>query len=244
MKIPMAFGKSVLSVVVALCIAFGLAVPALAQADLETTPIVATNSILTKRNSVVNGDVVLNRAADPGGPPPVFLSGDSFAVEVAGTVTGDLYSDSIHLKKFCTVGGTLFVNTLDDDCSASPPTGAYSPPIFQPLPFFRAGSPGGDDVIVNGGETVTLTQSENRGGIIDVKKGGKLIFSGGGTFDYEMLDTRSNAIIEFTEPTVLLISGLFDVDPGATFLPTGAGMDASDIVCVRRRHGLGGANQS
>ena len=138
---------------------------------------------------------------------------------------------TIKLKKQCSVSGTVFVTTgnYDNDCNSPAQTLAYGPtPVFG-LPAFSEGSPGGADVIVQGGQTVMLTQNESQGGIIDVKKNGTLIFTGG-TYDYESFDTRSNATVEFTAPTILRISGLFDVDPGSTFLPTGPDMDASDII--------------
>ena len=192
------------------------------------TALVSTNGIILKANAAVTGDIVVNQ---DGSPPFLSSAVEDVTFDRGASVTGDLYGNDIQLKKNCGVtGGTIFVNNFDNDCNSTAPTAAYGAPVFGELPAFSEGTPGGADVIVEGGQVVTLTPTESQGGIIDVKNGGKLIFEGG-TYDYEMFDTRSNAIVEFTEPTILRISGLFDVDPGSTFGPqAGSGINASDIT--------------
>ena len=198
-------------------VAFGLAVPALAQADLEeTTAIVATNSILIKANAVVGGDVVVNEVGDG-----TFIGSGvaDLTLERKVTVNGDLHADDIVLKKDCSVSGTVFVTTgnYDNDCNSPAPTLAYGPtPVFA-LPLFSEGSPGGDDVIVQGGQTVTLTQNESQGGIIDVKKNEVFIRMGGGCQGCGMADvTLKQGVEKSIRQAVPQIGAIMDTTDHAT----------------------------
>ncbi len=222
--------------------------------DFQEVVIFATNSVQLARDSDTTGNVVANGAS----PGPVLDEGAELAVDRMAKVTGDLSADSINLDMASMIDGDLAYNDLTDDGavlggSQTTPLGL---PVFGTLPAFQEADVIGavDDVFVPAGDTVTLGADVPRVtkyGDILIDKGGKLVFSGGGTFDVRSIGPASTVggpcpppcrSIVFNAPTDLRVEGRFDSERNSFVGPeAGAGLSAADIVVyVGGTNGAGG----
>ena len=102
-------------------------------------------------------------------------------------------------------------------------------PVFTNLPPFHQAPAGTQNITVPVNGLVTLTAG-NYGNIL-VRKNGKLLFSGGGTFSMKNLNTTNGAKLLFNASTEILITGKFDTDVNCYVGPSnGSTINASDIV--------------
>ena len=115
MKIPMAFGKSVLTMIVGLFVVVGLSVlpqPLVAEDppdDIATVVLFATNAMSLAEKVEVVGDVVVNDAS----PGPTYEgNGDELVVQKNAMITGDVAADDIRFREGVVVSGATFCNAL------------------------------------------------------------------------------------------------------------------------------------
>ncbi|HEV8580133.1 MAG TPA: Ig-like domain-containing protein [Thermoanaerobaculia bacterium] len=155
--------------------------------DLPAAAIVATNSVLIKRDSHVTGDVVVNDSS----PGPTLSPGFELAVNRNSVVQGGLKADSVLLDQGGSISGGVSYNQLTNQGAT---TGALSTPlalpVFSMLPAFHTAAPrsGAPDVFVASSQTVSLPAGDY--GTIEVAPFGTVVFTGG---TYDVREIKTNA---------------------------------------------------
>ncbi len=191
--------------------------PVTVPGDLDTTALLATNSIRIQRNAAVEtGDVVVNDVATSPTLGEASLQLNQGANIDAGLAAGD----TIKLDRNTAVGGDLYHNGLNAHATAT--FGSEFTPISLPVftlpPFPSVPGPGEfGPIFVASGQTLVLDPGTYETESIDVDSSGKLVFNG---------------------PIEFRVAGRVDFDQGSEVGPaTGADLLAGDI-----RFFVGGSN--
>ncbi len=199
-----------------------------AQFDPQGYSILAKNSVWLKKGSItVDGKVGVNEAT--GGP---FLNSTSALVvgksaQVMGAAS--LLAESTKVKGNAVVDGNIFYNTLTSNGTIN---GAQNTPLSLPLlatlPTFNAGTPGTTDIVVEQDQTLTLVAGDY--GMVKVKRGGTLIFSGG-LYQIKLIDARKNTKLLFQATSEVRVKESARSKSGSTVgADSGANLTASDIL--------------
>ncbi len=195
----------------------------------ESAVILATNSVWFEAGAdVLSGNVIVNNVSSG----PTLDSGVELSVGAYVTTPPEysLKANRIKVKQNAVVNSDLFYNYLTNNGSISGSLNSpLTLPVYNSLPPFHQQSPGTQNITVPVNGFVTLSAGDY--GNIVVKKNGKLLFTGGGTFSINNLNTVNKAKLLFDAPAEVLIANKFDTDVNSSVGPSnGSGIDASDIV--------------
>jgi len=220
--------RSVLSSCLLSALTLLAAAPAYAglSSDFPRAVVFATNSAYLEQGSeVVSGDVIVN-AASPG---PTLASQMELTVGLgvhtpAGYV---LKADGIKVKQSAVVGGNVFCNDLDDG-SGNVTCAPLALPVFASLPRFFTGPSDGPDVLVGQDEIHDLAAGDY--GLLDVRSGGIVRFSGG-VYNLREIDSGPSTTLVFLAPSTVRVAGKFHIEQNSFVGPDPAtGLAASDVV--------------
>lgn len=191
------------------------------------TVIFATNSVFLEQGSeVVSGHVIVNDAS----PGPTLASQKELTVGLNVTTPAgfDLKADSIRVRQSAVVGGAVYCNDLDDG-SGNVTCEPLSPlPVFTTLPAFSTGPSDGPDVFV--GQAEILDLGPGTYGLLDVRSGGIVRFSGG-EYNLREIDTGTSVTLIFLAPSTIHVAEKLRVEQGSFVGPDPvSGLLASDVV--------------
>ena len=138
-------------------------------------------------------------------------------------------ANRIKVKQSSTINGDVYYNELDNNGTIS---GSQNTPLELPListlPEFKSSTQGTNDIVIPIGGEQTLEPGSY--GTIQVKKGGKLIFTGG---DYHInsFNGGDNNQIVFQSPSEVRIANKFDSGQGSYIGPEDTTtVSAKDII--------------
>ncbi len=202
-------------------------------ADLPAAAIVATNSVLIRKNSHITGDVVVNDAS----PGPTLSSGFELAIHQNTVVQGNLKADSTALDNHASISGEVAYNNLSNSGAT---TGSLSTPlplpVFSMLPAFHTAvpRPGAADVTVGASQTVTLPAGDY--GLIQVAGTGTVVFTGG-IYNVGAIQTGPGSCavpcrtLSFSAPADVRVAERLDLGSDAFVGPAaGSGVTAAQII--------------
>ena len=200
-------------------------------AGFSEVVVFATNSVDLNQNSTVHsGAVVVNQAS----PGPTLGCGDrELCVGISVTTPAGfaVKADSIQIKSNGLIQGDAFCNDLlNNGGNPGLTCGALSLPVFADPPAFVAESAhaGAPDVTVAKNGSATLAAGDY--GLISVKQGGVVTFSGG-VYDVGEIDSGSSTTLQFAAPSQVRIAGKFALDDHSFVGPAaGSGITAADLV--------------
>ena len=199
----------------------------LEEAFPTTAVLAAENSmVIAKGTRVKSGDILV---ANPATGETLNQAGELvFAQKVTTPAGFDVKADDITVFPQTTIKGDVFYNTLDNLGTIK---GTETSPLALPAfnaPEFPVIEASDEDVNVQRNRVVTLDPGAY--GYITVRKGGKLIFSGG---EYHVKSIRmlGGSEVRFAGATELLVQENVMADRGMLLGPVGrAGVKASDII--------------
>ena len=206
------------------------------SAGFSSTVAFGTNSVYLEQNStVVSGDVVVN-AASPG---PTLSSGVELTVGLSVDVPAGstLKADSIQVKSSAHVHGPVFCNDLNDN-SGSVTCSPLSLPVFDALPQFFTGPSNGPDVTVGKNQTINLAPGNY--GLLSVKQGGVVRFTGG-VYNLREIDSGQSTSLLFLAPSQVRVAGKLSVEQDS-FIGANAASSVAASEVVFYVAGVNGAN--
>ncbi|MEJ2193592.1 MAG: hypothetical protein P8X73_01885 [Ignavibacteriaceae bacterium] len=200
----------------------------LQQNPISTYSILAINSIWLQQNSnILSGSVGVNQI----GEPP-FLTSQVELTIGKNTITPAGYSlkaNRIEVKQNTTVNADVYYNELINNGTI---TGSLNTPLEFPLitalPVFQTSTPGTEDITVQQNDERILLPGAY--GDIQVKKNGKLIFTGG-EYNINKLDGGESNQLLFQSESEVRIKEKFGAGKESYIGPEDiTTLSASDIV--------------
>src|SRR6185295_14956425 len=168
------------------------------SAGFSDAVVFATNSVWLEQNSrVVSGDVVVNDAS----PGPTLSSNKELTVGLSVEIPAGskLAADSIRVWHSAVVAGDVFCNDLEDG-SGSVACSPLALPVLDALPRFFTGPANGPDVTV--GKNHVMDLAPGNYGLITVKQGGILRFTGG-VYNLREVDSGLSSTLVFLAPSAV-----------------------------------------
>lgn len=207
------------------------------ETEISTYSLFATHSVWLEQNSdVLAGNIGVN---DVGSPP--FLDSQvelSIGIGTSTTANSAIKANRIKVKQGATVHGNVYYNELENNGTI---TGTLNTPLTLPLimsiPEFKSATPGTQNInIPQNGEYTLQPGSYND---IDVKKNGRLNFTGG-EYHINNITLGDNNNVMFQSSSEIRMAGKFDSGQGSYIGPQDTtSISAEDIVFY-----VGGINGS
>jgi len=206
--------------------------------EISSYSIFATHGVWLEQNSeVLSGNIGVNEI----GEPPFMDSGVELSIGIS-TETPASYSikaNRIKVKQNATVNADIYYNELDNNGTV---TGTLSTPLelplFTTLPEFHTSVPGTENIVVpQNGEYTLLPGAYNE---IQVKKNGKLIFTGGEYHIFKFNGGDNNQIL-FQSESEVRIKDKFDSGQGSYIGPEDTTTVSADEI-VFYVEGINGNN--
>ncbi len=198
------------------------------ESNISTYSLFATHSLWLKENSdILSGDIGVNEA----GSAPFLDSQIELSIGMGTTSPSgyNIKANRIKVKQGSTINGDVYYNELDNNGTiAGSQNTPLELPLFTALPEFKSSTPGTNDILIPQNGEQTLQPGSY--GDIQVKKGGKLIFTGG---DYHInsFNGGDNNQIVFQSPAQVRIADKFDSGQGSYLGPEDTTtVSAKDII--------------
>jgi len=210
----------------------------LEQESISTYSVFATHSIWLKQNSeILSGSVGVNEAGE--GP---FLASQLELTVGIGTTTPAGYTikgNRIKVKQNATANVDVYYNELTNNGTI---TGSLNTPLelplFTTLPEFHTSTPGTENIVVpQNGEHTLLPGAY---GEIQVKKNGKLIFTGG-EYHINNINGGINNQLLFQGESEVRIKDKFETEQGSYIGPQDTTTISADEI-VFYVEGINGNN--
>ena len=190
-----------------------------------------------KQNSdVLSGDIGVNEA----GSSPFLDSQVELSIGIGATTPAgySIKANRIKVKQGSTINGDVYYNELDNNGTI---TGSQNTPLELPLvttlPEFKSSTPGTENIVIPQNGEQTLQPGSY--GDIQVKKNGRLIFTGG-EYNINSFNGGINNQIVFQSPSEVRIADKFDSGQGSYIGPEDTTIvSAKDIIFY-----VGGLNGS
>ena len=205
--------------------------------NISTYSLFATHSLWLKQNSdVLSGDIGVNEA----GSSPFLDSQVELSIGIGATTPAgySIKANRIKVKQGSTINGDVYYNELDNNGTI---TGSQNTPLELPLvttlPEFKSSTPGTENIVIPQNGEQTLQPGSY--GDIQVKKNGRLIFTGG-EYNINSFNGGINNQIVFQSPSEVRIADKFDSGQGSYIGPEDTTIvSAKDIIFY-----VGGINGS
>jgi hypothetical protein len=182
------------------------------ETEISTYSLFASHSLWLEQNSeVLSGNIGVN---DAGSPP--FLDSQvelSIGIGTTTSVNNTIKANRVKVKQSSAVNGNVYYNELENNGTI---TGTLNTPLVLPivpsLPEFRTASIGTQNINVPQNEEYTLQPGSYND--IEVKKNGKLIFTGG-EYHINNITLGDNNQAVFQSSSEVRIAGKFDSGQGS-----------------------------
>ena len=183
---------------------------------VSTYSIFATHGVWLEQNSeILSGNIGVNEISEP----PFMDSGVELSIGISTETPAGytIKANRIKVKQNATVNADVFYNELDNNGTI---TGSLNTPLELPLiatlPEFYTSTPGTENIVVPQNGEYTLTPGAY--GDIQVKKNGKLIFTGG-EYHINHFNGGDNNLLLFQSESEVRIKDKFDTGKGSYIGP-------------------------
>jgi len=196
--------------------------------EISTYSIFGTHGVWLEQNSeIISGNIGVNEI----GQPPFMDSGVEMSIGISTeTPAGfSVKANRIKVKQGATVNADVYYNELENNGTI---TGTLNTPLelplFTSLPEFHTSTPGTENIVVPQNGEYTLTSGAY--GDIQVKKNGKLIFTGGEYHINKFTGGDNNQLL-FQSESEVRIKDKFDSGQGTYIGPEDTTtMSANEII--------------
>ena len=186
------------------------------QDGINTYSIFATHGVWLEQNSeVLSGNIGVNEI----GELPFMDSGVEISIGISTETSAGytIKANSIKVKQNAAVNSDVYYNELDNNGTI---TGTLNTPLtlplFTTLPVFHTSVPGTENIVVPQNGEYTLLPGAY--GEIQVKKNGKLIFTGG-EYHINNFNGGDNNLLLFQSESEVRIKDKFDSGQGSYIGP-------------------------
>jgi hypothetical protein len=195
---------------------------------ISTYSIFATHGVWLEQNSeVLSGNIGVNEI----GLPP-FMDSDvemSIGISTETPAGYTIKANRIKVKQGATVNADVYYNELENNGTiAGSLSSPLELPLFTTLPEFHTSTPGTENIVVPQNGEYTLTPGAY--GDIQVKKNGKLIFTGG-EYHINNFTGGDNNLLIFQSESEVRIKDKFDSGEGSYIGPQDTtSLSANEII--------------
>lgn len=205
---------------------------------INTYSVFATHGVWLEQNSeILSGNIGVNEISEP----PFMDSGVELSIGIStGTPAGyTIKANRIKVKMNATVNADVYYNELENNGTL---TGTLNTPLelplFTTLPEFHTSTPGTENIVVPQNGEYTLTPGAY--GEIQVKKNGRLIFTGGEYHIFKFNGGDNNQLL-FQSESEVRIKDKFDSGQGSYIGPQDTTSLSADKI-VFYVEGINGTN--